>query len=83
MTSYLAINQIRLKKTEIHIFYFYSRETPSDEMVQTWAAVATCTASWFRLSGEEAGPGKAPTLTESLPLCQALLQLVHALFMFV
>ncbi|XP_028161077.1 importin-13 isoform X3 [Ostrinia furnacalis] len=62
------------------VYNDYSKEPPSDEIIQSWQNAATCACSWLTLGGEdslERGPG---SLADRMPLCRALLTVVHLLY---
>ncbi|KAL4708363.1 hypothetical protein ACJJTC_019599 [Scirpophaga incertulas] len=59
------------------VFNDYSQEPPSEAVVQSWFAAASCASSWLGLGGEESDHC---TLPERLPLCHALLTVVHVLY---
>ncbi|XP_072940741.1 importin-13 [Epargyreus clarus] len=61
------------------VYNDYSKEPPSDEVVQAWLAAATCAGSWLALGGEE-GADTPSTLAERTPLCRALFTVVHVLY---
>ncbi|XP_026729425.1 importin-13 [Trichoplusia ni] len=58
----------------------YTKEPPSEAVVQSWVTAATCACSWLTLGGEDAAEHAAGALPDRMPLCRALLAVVQLLY---
>ncbi|KAJ2939643.1 hypothetical protein O0L34_g14363 [Tuta absoluta] len=58
------------------VYNDYSKEPPSEAIIQTWVTASTCATSWLSLGGEDGDGGALP---ERLPLCRALLRVIPVL----
>ncbi|CAH0407640.1 unnamed protein product [Chilo suppressalis] len=64
------------------VYNDYSAEPPSEQLIQSWLNAATCACSWLTLGGEDAidADAGAGNLADRMPLCRALLSVVHLLY---
>lgn len=60
-----------------HLQSVYVKEQPDDDTMSLWIAVASCSASWLSVT---TGDASFITLPECIPICNALLQVVHHIF---
>ncbi|KAI5630766.1 importin-13 [Phthorimaea operculella] len=58
------------------VYNDYSKEPPSEAIIQTWVTASTCATSWLSLGGEDGDGGALP---DRLPLCRALLRVIPVL----
>ncbi|KAL0892361.1 hypothetical protein ABMA27_015496 [Loxostege sticticalis] len=62
------------------VYNDYSKEPPSEEIIQSWLNAATCACSWLTLGGEDSPDSALGSLADRMPLCRALLTVVHLLY---
>ncbi|GBP32829.1 Importin-13 [Eumeta japonica] len=69
-----------------HLQSVYKKEMPSEELIESWYKASTCAASWLAFGCQEDSVREegtcTATLNDCLPLCHALLQVVHVLYIF-
>ncbi|KAJ0180029.1 hypothetical protein K1T71_004620 [Dendrolimus kikuchii] len=60
------------------VYNDYSKDPPTEAMVQSWTSAALCASSWMSLNGEDS-IDQVISLPDRMPLCRALLTAVHVL----
>lgn len=76
-----------LDDMKLHLQSAYGEGPFDEDTVQVWGAAATCAGSWLALGGDVTAEGYCDDnvtcmldLEDTLPLCDALLKLVHRIY---